>query len=364
MSDRFPAARPRPVADAPVDRLVAAAHDLAKHWLMALIATSPLEHVRDLPLVELSLEAPTLCVEVARALSSDRELDRLEPGGDLYSLAGRAGLLAGAQDPAAAVAAVEALRGVLWGAVLEELRAPTSAQVAELAERLAHVCATIAGAAAAAAPAAGFGPPLAAVRDDASTSGDSPAAPGPAAAPGFSGAFDDFVVSPPAPADVAEAIEEHDVASEGPAAWIGSIGRRLERHAEDAAPFAVLLIELADIDRLRHAERELDPLVGRVERALSGELRPADVLTRERAGRYWLVTPDTDAGTARALAERLARAVADSTSHRGVPLQVAIGTAICPDDGDEPAALAAHADVGVYSARASGLTMSPLEGEA
>jgi hypothetical protein len=30
-----------------------------------------------------------------------------------------------------------------------------------------------------------------------------------------------------------------------------------------------------------------------------------------------------------------------------------VGTAVCPDDGREPAALAAHADVGLYAARSS-----------
>ena len=157
-----------------------------------------------------------------------------------------------------------------------------------------------------------------------------------------------------------------DVLDEGPAAWIGSIGRRLERFAEDGMPFGVLLIEVADIDRLRHATEpgELAAVVGAVERALSGELRPADVLTREGPGRYWLVTPETDQDGARMLAERLARAVHAGAEHRGVPLQVAIGMAVCPADGQEAAALAARADVGVYAARAAGQATAPADGAA
>jgi predicted signal transduction protein with EAL and GGDEF domain len=41
---------------------------------------------------------------------------------------------------------------------------------------------------------------------------------------------------------------------------------------------------------------------------------------------------------------------------------VAIGFAVCPDDGNEPAALAARADVGVYAARAAGRATAPADG--
>jgi GGDEF domain-containing protein len=143
---------------------------------------------------------------------------------------------------------------------------------------------------------------------------------------------------------------------EGPAAWIGSIGRRLERHEQDGSPFAVLLVELVDIGRLRHAESssEVSRLTSQVEDALARELRPADSLTRERPGRYWLLAPQTDATGARMLVERLARAVRSSASHRGTPLEVAIGIAVCPDDGRQASELAAHADVGLYAALAAG----------
>jgi GGDEF domain-containing protein len=170
-------------------------------------------------------------------------------------------------------------------------------------------------------------------------------------------------IEPVVPAEASIAIRDAR-SEEGPAAWIGSIGRRLERHAEDGLPFAVLLIEVPDIDRLAQAEsaEELTRLIVSVERALSEELRPADVLTRETRGRYWLVSPETDGSGARTLAERLARTVRLSASHRGVGLEVAIGVAVCPQDGGEAARLAAHADVGVYAARAAGQSIAPADG--
>jgi GGDEF domain-containing protein len=150
---------------------------------------------------------------------------------------------------------------------------------------------------------------------------------------------------------------------EGPAAWIGSISRRLERHREDRLPFAVLLLEIVDIDHLAHAEppQELARLTDHAERAIGAELRPADLLTHETLGRYWLVTPETDTPGARHLAERLVRTVRLSARHRGVPLELAIGIAVCPDDGRDASALAAHADVGVYAARAAGRSVAPAD---
>jgi GGDEF domain-containing protein len=87
-------------------------------------------------------------------------------------------------------------------------------------------------------------------------------------------------------------------------------------------------------------------------------MRTTDELSRETRGRYWLVAPETNGTGARMLAERLARLVRGSATHRGVPLEVAIGIAVCPDDGTEAPALAARADLGVYSARATGRSIA------
>lgn len=143
--------------------------------------------------------------------------------------------------------------------------------------------------------------------------------------------------------------------------WVAAIERRLERHRRDREPFAVMVIELVDIERLRHAELpgEVARLTGIVETALAGELRPADSLMRESPGRYWLLAPETDSDGARALAARLDAAVEGAASHRGAPLRVAVGIATCPADGLAAGALAAHADVALYAARAAGRPLAP-----
>lgn len=159
------------------------------------------------------------------------------------------------------------------------------------------------------------------------------------------------------PIPIQPEIEIHDVRrEEGPSAWVSSVGRLLARHAQDGLPFAVLLVEIVDVARLERSEtpHDLHGLVAQVESALGRGMRATDELSRETRGRYWLVAPETNGTGARMLAERLARLVRASATHRGVPLEVAIGIAVCPDDGTEAPALAARADLGVYSARATG----------
>lgn len=159
------------------------------------------------------------------------------------------------------------------------------------------------------------------------------------------------------PIPIQPEIEIHDVRrEEGPSAWVSSVGRLLARHAQDGLPFTVLLVEIVDVARLERAEtpHDLHGLVAQVESALGRGMRATDELSRETRGRYWLVAPETNGTGARMLAERLARLVRGSANHRGVPMEVAIGIAVCPEDGTEAPALAARADLGVYSARATG----------
>ena len=160
---------------------------------------------------------------------------------------------------------------------------------------------------------------------------------------------------------VSPQIEAHDVRrEEGPAAWVTSVGRLLQRQALDGLPFAVLLIEIVDVARLERSEtpHDLHGIVRQVESALGRGMRATDELSRETLGRYWLAASDTDTSGARMLAERLAHLVRTTATQRDVPLEVAIGIAMCPHDGTDAPALAARADLGVYSARANGRSVA------
>jgi hypothetical protein len=141
---------------------------------------------------------------------------------------------------------------------------------------------------------------------------------------------------------------------EGPAAWIGAIGRQLERFVSDRRPFAVMLVEpvgLAWSDE-RVSEGSTRSL-SHLERLLADELATGGGwLTRERPGRYWLIAPETDRIAAARLRQRLERAVAATAARQGGQAAITVGVAVCPEDGERAPALAAHADVDLYAARA------------
>lgn len=374
------AARVRPVPSLPVDDLVGRSQDLARDWALALIAQLPLERIDEVPLEDLSRGAPALCAQALRALTSEADLSRLtgEIAGPRGGPAPALGLarISGAHDAAGAARAVEALRGVLWGALSIEMAAAHGRDLADTCDRLAHVCSFVL-AAALQSP----GPPAAGA--DATTSGS--AAPGETAAgaggqsrrvtaPVSAGVqiVDEHseepsaVISATPPGGSGEEgpqIEIRDQRSRpGPSAWIDTIGRRLEAFSRDGRPFSVLLVEPIDAVVL---SRPQEPGTGgelcdELELALAGELAVAGhphsgthVLTREAQGRWWVLSAEPDRAGADALAARLERAACEVRDGRGRPLQVAVGTAVCPDDGREPAALAAHADVGLYAARSS-----------
>jgi len=371
------AARARPLADLPVDALAARAGELAQAWALALVLSRSPERIGDIPLPDIALDGPPLCAAVVRALGSDAELGRLAGGPTAAAREGsaparRLAVLAGAADAASVVEAAEALRGVVWQALVGELRAPAARELADAGDRLAHVCAVASAAAldaiAADAPAAdaqsgpsvGVGPGARqAVRAGGAVIVDERDA-------GAEGRAPEVVAtSPEAPAPVIEIRDERG--GEGPAAWIGAIGDRLDRFRLDGVPFAVLLVELTDLERAGEPDgvAEADRLAYVVERLLAAELH-ADVrasgapalpdpttLTCERPGRYWLLAPRVDRAGAERLAERLTLAVESIDAAHGHRVSLAIGTASCPQDGREASALAAHADVGLYAARAA-----------
>ncbi len=452
-----PSPRARPVAEAPIGALLERADELARGWAIALILARPLERIGEINLEALARDAPALCAQAVRALESDAELERMvgsdaAHGRGESASAHKLAALVGGRDAESAVDAVEALRGVLWEALMGELRDPPARQVADLADRLAYVCATALAATVAAgaqdAAAETAGPAAAAVgagdsgadpghshgspigprgavlideRADAPTAPapsrvpappavpDAPVDPAPASPPieqthGRPRPWDpvssesrgnpDSASDPPpeevtppaadAPAGGSPAPEDKHAPEievrderreEGPAAWIRSIGGELERFEQDKLPFAVLLVELGDVERLRRAALPggVSNLTDRIEHALTQELqriggppaerrgRPGGRLTRERPGRYWLLAPATDAAAARRLAEWLVRTIEPLASRRWAPLEVKVGTAVCPDDGREAAALAAHADLVLDARRAAGRPIASVD---
>jgi GGDEF domain-containing protein len=129
--------------------------------------------------------------------------------------------------------------------------------------------------------------------------------------------------------------------------------------AAGARPFALLAVEVDDAARLAAADAPgAAEALARVERAVRDELRPGDVLGREDDGRLWVVAADLGATGARALAERLADAVAAVPPLRGAPLSVSIGLAASPAGGADRDELTERAEESLYAARAAGVPIA------
>jgi GGDEF domain-containing protein len=264
-----------------------------------------------------------------------------------------------AERTSRAAEAAEQLCAALWEALHEQLRAGSPQQAAMLAQRIAETSRSLSE--------------LALLQDDDGGAAAPPSQP-PSVAPagpdlGGTDVRDGAIVEPmSAAAIVDERTEpEHEPIairdarrSQQDTPWAIAVQRRLDRYLTDRERFAVMLVELLDAERLRLAQSQLDAerQVREVESAMVQQLRPADTLVREAEGRYWLLAPDTDAPAARALAGAMAVAARRGTSHRGAPLEVAMGIALCPEHGVEVSALLGHAEVDLYAAQAGGRTLS------
>ena len=370
-----PPSRTRPVIAPGLDSLVEHADQIARGWAAALVRSRPLERIGEVALDALGRRGPALCAAILQAVQSDEALAELAHESD--APVGALATLTGARDAAEATADFELLRGVLWERLEVALAGAPGRTLADAGDRLAAGCAAALRAGLArsergATSAASF-PPAAAFTER------MPGAAGveqPLAGSPPSGASDAgrpaVIVDEAGPAPAAPRAERRDgprltpaepegeeivvraaEAGEGPAAWIGVIGGQLERHLRDGMPFSVLLAEL-----VIPAERERAPApAAAVERALTSEIRTeatgagAPVVTSERPGRWWILLPGVDRHRAERVAERLANAVRAIPGADGSATALAVGSASCPHDGSDAAALAAHADVGLYAAR-------------
>jgi GGDEF domain-containing protein len=332
MDERRVPGRPRPVADPVLATVAERPEEVARRWLLALMEAAPLESASAVPVDALAQDGPAFCAAVLRAVGSDDALAALvAPGAP--SPASELMRLSGAVDGPGAVAAAEGLRRAVREAAAGEVSYADSAVLADLGDRLAHVCAQLAATAMAmpaaerrAAPA----PPADEPEPEPEEAGEAP------------------VVAEAPPPDV-------DATGAAPL-WLAA----LERQVAGGGRFGLLLIEVDDAERLRLAEspEAARELFARAARAVRGCVRRGDVLAHEEDGRIWLIAGDALRTGATALAARSAQAVESAVSARGVPLTVSIGIALFPDDGRTGEELMAQAEEGAFAARAAGVRVA------
>jgi Diguanylate cyclase, GGDEF domain len=378
--------RPVPVERAEAELLAGRAQAIAKGWLLTLLERAPLDAVAAIPAAALASEGPAVCAAFARALGSDAELDRLRPAGDLAPLAARIPALAGAHDPAATLAAVDALRACVWAAALDARGARTD-DTALLAERLAEV-ALIAGTTAL-VPAqakgiegkrAGEAPPPMEVQPSAAHAdraggaedarppaarpvGAHPEAIGPArGSVGPEPVLHDLRTAggsvtelPQRPAELASAMDDGDL-------WISTLERHVDRAQREGGGLALLRVELVDGERLAAAaaeppadEDDRGVPYGRLAQAIRRAIRRQDLVASDRQGRAWVIAPAVGRAGAIALAERIGAGVEHGEHWRGSPLAATIGFAVYGEDGRDAATLIDRAEEAMLAASAAGV---------
>lgn len=355
------------MADTAVDALLARAEDLTKGWLLALLEQSALEHAPSILAADVVRDGPRLCDAIVRALADDHDLRRLEPGGALERLASRAGEMAGTSQPEPSVRAVDALRGVIWSALREEMVRPEADLVEALAERLALVTELVR-----AAVLRRFG---------------APAGDGPSEAPG--GLAEVIRVGDDAGADILHEIGEPDrgatleplpadseaadlsvarasgprLVKDGPipmaadSLWRGALEDEIARAQRSGAKLGLLLAELGDANHVSAVEplQVASETFGRFAQAVRTALRREDILACETETRAWIIARTTGRAGARALGARIAGAVREAEPWRGAPLTVGIGIAILGEDAHDAAGLIEAADEWTFAATSAGV---------
>ena len=342
--------RARPVADAPIDALLLRAEDLAKGWLLALLERAPLVDAPAILAAEVSRDGPRVCDAVVRALANDADLRRIEPGGPLEPFVGQAGAFAGAGGVASALQVVDALHGVMWSAIRGELSEPDGDQVSDLAERLALVIERVRGAALRSVVTSGNSVAESSERDVRDRL-DEPwgglhVAPPPAAEPGR-----------PSPEPHVSPGPGRPSADDGVGAlWRGALEDEVARATRSGASLSLLLVELADAERVVAVEGRLGAAaaLGQFAGAVRSAVRRGDILACESDARAWIIATNTGRLGAQALADRVAAAVRATEAWRGAPLGVSAGIAVYREDGTDVSELIEAAEEARFDAEASG----------
>jgi diguanylate cyclase (GGDEF)-like protein len=141
-------------------------------------------------------------------------------------------------------------------------------------------------------------------------------------------------------------------------AMVATLDRELERARRIGQRCAVLFLDLDHFKRLndQHGHLAGDAALAQVAASLRGEVRQMDALGRWGGEEFLVILPDTEAATARRIAERLRAAVGGLAvvADREVRLTCSIGLAIYPEDAMDRDTLLQAADSAMYTAKDRG----------
>jgi two-component system, cell cycle response regulator len=142
-----------------------------------------------------------------------------------------------------------------------------------------------------------------------------------------------------------------------------SLRREAERSRRYQRPSALLAI---DLDRFKTVNDTYGHPVGdqvliELARRITGQIREVDLAFRHGGEEFMVLLPETDAGGASVVAERLGKAVNarkfkvnDATGGRELNVTVSIGVAVLGEHADTATGVLAAADEALYAAKAAG----------
>jgi two-component system, cell cycle response regulator len=142
-----------------------------------------------------------------------------------------------------------------------------------------------------------------------------------------------------------------------------SLRREAERSRRYQRPSALLAI---DLDRFKDVNDTYGHPVGdqvliELARRITGQIREVDLAFRHGGEEFMVLLPETDAGGASAVAERLGKAVNarkfkvnDASGGRELNITVSIGIAVLGEHADTATGVLAAADEALYAAKAGG----------
>jgi GGDEF domain-containing protein len=335
--------RPRPVAGAGVELVLARGDDLAKGWLLAMVEDAPLEDAAAILSGDVAHDGPRICDALVRAVGDERDLHRIQRDGTLEPLVSRIGELAGARSAEAAAHAVETLKDVVWSALRSELSQDDPDLLADAAERLALATETIRAAV------------LRRWGED-STSPPSQLEPL-RVAPTDGGAVGDGAFGESGGRRASDRVREELEEGAREPLWIDALREEIIIADRAGCPLSLVLVELDEYERLVAVEPhgEVAATFGRFAQVVRTAVRRRDVLACETDSRAWIIARDTGRAGAQALGTRIAAAVPSAQTWRGAPLTVSVGLAVLGEDGHNAALLIDVAEQARFAAEASGI---------
>ena len=312
----------------PLARLEHTREELAKAWIVRVIGRASLEEIKDLPTDRIAAQLPDLISDILVAASGDADPYEMTP--ESHERAARLAELRDSPEPAAADLArdVAAIQSVILEALAGDAGEIGAEQTALIAARVSDAVSAVSAAAV---------ETLVARRSRELES----------------------LASSDALTGLSNLEPLH-----------GELQQALATGKRYSHPFALLVLDVDGLKRVNDSRGQAagDRVLVQVALAVRRSVRAVDTPARIGGDEFCVLAPHQTVAGAKAMAARLAEAVAAETTGLGgdAEVSVSIGVVSSPEHGAEAEALLEAADQAMYRAKAGGESVavaSPSEPE-